>query len=264
MILIGEKINATRKSIAEAITARDAEHIARTARDQAEAGADYLDLNGGDPDEKKETENLLWLVETARSATDLPLCIDTASAAAADEALSAAGDGSILNSVSMESDRLEAGLEVAGKHECSVVALLMTDDGPPGGIADRVERAAELITRLRDAGKSDEKIIVDPCFLPLASDPAGAQNMLASVRAIRERFGEVHVGGGLSNLSHGLPARRWVNLAALCMAVAEGLDAIIADPCTEGVVPLILAAEALAGRDEFCMNYVNAQREGKL
>ena len=47
-------------------------------------------------------------------------------------------------------------------------------------------------------------------------------------------------------------------------AAEAGMDAALVDPCTPGLVPTILAAEALAGKDEFCMNYVTAERQGKL
>ena len=47
MILIGEKINGTRKSVQKAILERDASAICMLVKEQAEAGADYLDVNAG-------------------------------------------------------------------------------------------------------------------------------------------------------------------------------------------------------------------------
>ena len=68
MIIIGEKINATRKSIAAALEARDEGHVIRTATEQVTAGADYLDVNGGDPREGREEANMAWLVELVDNA----------------------------------------------------------------------------------------------------------------------------------------------------------------------------------------------------
>jgi 5-methyltetrahydrofolate--homocysteine methyltransferase len=45
MILIGELINASRKSIGAAIEAGDAAAIQKVAKAQAEAGAHYIDVN---------------------------------------------------------------------------------------------------------------------------------------------------------------------------------------------------------------------------
>ncbi len=45
MIIIGEKINGTRKEVGAAIVNRDSPLIKHLAREQIEAGADYLDLN---------------------------------------------------------------------------------------------------------------------------------------------------------------------------------------------------------------------------
>jgi 5-methyltetrahydrofolate--homocysteine methyltransferase len=74
----------------------------------------------------------------------------------------------------------------------------------------------------------------------------------------------VHIGGGCSNVSFGLPKRRFVNLALLAAAIYHGMDTALTDPCVPGVMATIYAAEAVAGKDEFCMGYVTAEREGKL
>jgi 5-methyltetrahydrofolate--homocysteine methyltransferase len=76
MIIVGEKINTSRKKIAEAVTNRDVDFIVQAAREQAEAGADFIDVNAGTFLDK-ETECLCWLVETVQAHIDLPLCLDS-------------------------------------------------------------------------------------------------------------------------------------------------------------------------------------------
>jgi 5-methyltetrahydrofolate--homocysteine methyltransferase len=260
MIVIGERINATRKPIAAALAARDAEHIRRTAAEQAQAGADYIDVNGGDPRAGQEAENMAWLVDLVQAHTDKPLSIDTADPAAAEIGLAKCTQKPILNSVSLEADRLGPLLPLVGKHPCMVVALLMSDRGTPCAVDDRLSCAEELIGRLTAAGKAHEEIIVDPCFLPVSADASSGRAVIDAIAAIRRAWPEVHIGGGLSNISYGLPKRRVVNVAAVCQAVYAGLDAAIVDPCAEGMIAAILAAEAVAGRDEFCMTYVTRMR----
>jgi 5-methyltetrahydrofolate--homocysteine methyltransferase len=264
MIIIGEKINATRKSIGAALAERNAELIARVAREQADAGADYIDVNGGDPDPRRELDNVVWLVEVVRAACDKGVCVDSADPAAAAAGLAKAGPGAVLNSISLEKARTDAMLPVVAGHACMVVGLLMSDDGPPASADDRLARAEAMVEMLAAVGKDVGQIIIDPCFFPLAADAAAVAQAIAGIRAIRENWPGIHIGGGVSNTSHGLPQRRFVNLAAMVAAMVAGMDCPIIDPCVPGTMGLARAAEALAGRDEFCMNYVNAARAGRL
>jgi len=260
MIIIGEKINATRKGIGAAIEARDAALIARTATEQVAAGAHYIDVNGGDPRPGQEAKNMAWLMEVVQGSVDLPASIDSADAEAVRIGLEMARRKPIVNSISLERHRLEPMLPLLAEHECVVVALLMTDGGTPCGVDDRRKSAAELIERLLAAGKKLEEIIVDPCFLPVSADAGSGRSVVEAIAAIRKDWAEVHIGGGLSNMSFGLPQRRFVNLAALAQCIFAGMDVAIVDPCVAGTMETIYAAEAVAGRDHFCMNYVRAMR----
>jgi 5-methyltetrahydrofolate--homocysteine methyltransferase len=264
VIIIGEKINATRKSIAAALAARDEKVILQTAAEQVTAGAHYLDVNGGDYREGQESKNIAWLVELVQSNFDVPLCIDTADPVAAKTGLSMAKKRPILNSVSLETHRLEPILPVAGQFDCMVVALLMSDDGTPTGIDDRVRNTEALIKHLTGVGKSVADIIVDPCFLPVSADASSGRAVIDAIAAIHRNWPEVHIGGGCSNVSYGLPKRRFVNFALLSQAIYHGMDTGLIDPTIPGIMATIFAAEAVAGKDEFCMGYVTADREGKL
>jgi len=263
MIIIGEKINATRKGIAAALAARDAEAIKKVAQEQAAAGADYIDVNGGDPRPGQEAKNMAWLVELVQGATDKPVAVDSADPEAAEVGLTVAakaGRKPILNSISLEKHRLDSLLPLASKHSCMVVALLMSDGGTPCGVDDRVASAEKLIGHLTAAGKKLDELIVDPCFLPVSADQASGRGVVDAIAAIHRRWPEVHIGGGCSNISYGLPKRRFVNFATLCQAIYHGMDTGIIDPTVPDILGLIWAAEAVAGRDEFCMNYVTKMR----
>ena len=264
MKVIGEKINATRKSIRAALAARDAQAIADVARAQVEAGADLLDLNGGDPDPDRERDNMIWLADLVQAHADVPLCVDSANPDALRAGLKRARKTPLLNSVTLEKDRWDRIRPLLDEFDCMVTALLIADDGPPKGVDDRLAAAGTLIDRLADAGREPDRIVIDPCFLAVAAEPDTARNVLRAIVEIRRRWPDVHIGGGVSNTSFGLPARRYVNLAALCQAIHCGMDYCIIDPCSPGVMGLIHAAEAVAGRDEFCMNYIQAHRQGRF
>jgi len=264
MIVIGEKINATRGSIARAVEARDARAIEAAALEQVAAGADYLDVNGAVPGSTSESENLAWLIDVVRAATEVPICVDSADGLAMRAGLVKAGKKPILNSISLESARLESMTPLVAENDCMVVALLMSDKGTPVGVDDRLSIADELIKTITASGKNVTDIIIDPCFMPLSVDVGSGCILMDSIAAIRANWPEIHIAGGVSNASFGLPKRRHVNMALLVSAIVAGMDYGIIDPCPEGTMQLVRAAEVVAGRDELCMNYISAAREGKL
>ncbi|MDY6912945.1 MAG: dihydropteroate synthase [Planctomycetota bacterium] len=264
MIIIGEKINATRKSITAALNSRDDKFIIEVACQQADAGADYLDVNGGDPREGKEAENMAWLMELVQGNTDLPVAVDSADPQAVKVGLGLAKKKPILNSISLETDRIESLLPIVAEHDCMVVALLMSDSGTPNAVDDRLRSAGTLIDKITGTGRKVDDIIIDPCFLPVSADPASGLRVVEAIAAIHKEWPGVHIGGGCSNISFGLPKRKYINFALLGQAIFHGMDTGIIDPCVPGILAAIYAAEAVAGKDEFCMNYVTAERQGKL
>jgi 5-methyltetrahydrofolate--homocysteine methyltransferase len=90
------------------------------------------------------------------------------------------------------------------------------------------------------------------------------RRVVEAIDRIHTQWPEVHIGGRCSNVSFGLPKRKLVNFALLSQAIFHGMDAGLIDPCVPGIMATIYAAEAVAGKDEFCMGYVMAEREGKL
>lgn len=77
MKIIGEKINGTRKRVAQAIAERDAAFIADLAQRQVEAGAAWLDVNAGTMP-AQEPDDLIWLIDTIQAVVDIPLSLDSA------------------------------------------------------------------------------------------------------------------------------------------------------------------------------------------
>lgn len=263
LTIIGERINATRRRIARALRERDADFIASEARRQREAGADYIDVNAGMAPER-EAEDLAWLVQTVQGAVDAPCCIDTANADALARALAVHKGRALVNSVSGERARLQSFLPLAAGHGARLVALTMDDEGLPKGLARREEIAGRLAGAVTGAGLALEDLFFDPLVRPVATDPEEVEPLLAAFGRLKELFPGAHATCGLSNISFGLPERRLLNRTFLVLAVARGLDAPILDPTEPGVRAALCAARALSGRDEFCMGYVTAAREGRL
>ncbi len=262
MLIIGELINCTRKKVGAAAAARDAAVIRDSALRQAEAGADYLDVNGGLPGQEPET--LAWLVGVVQEVTELPLCLDSSDPAAFRAALPLCKRTPMISSITAEPDRFARILPLVKEHGASVVALAMGADATPTGVADRVDNAARLVDRLTDEGIALDSIFVDPCVLPIGVDTTQGAAVADAISAVRARYPGVHTTVGLSNVSFGLPLRRLLNQAFLALLMSRGLDSAIVDPTDRQLMALVRAAGTLLGHDDFCAAYIGDYRSGKL
>jgi 5-methyltetrahydrofolate--homocysteine methyltransferase len=262
MIVIGELVNCTRKRVGTAALNRDAEFIRQVARDQSNAGADLLDVNGGIPGQ--EAECLAWLVGVVQEAVQIPLCLDSSDPQALQRALPLCTKRPMINSITDEPARYEAVLPLLREFRPQVIALCMSSAGPPAGVEDRVATASRLVDRLTAQGMALEDIFVDPCVLPASTGPEHGKAILEAVGVIRTRYPGVHISAGVSNVSYGLPLRKLLNEVFLVLLLGRGLDAAIVDPCDQQLMMNLRAAEALLGRDEYCVQYLRAFREGKL
>lgn len=261
MIIIGELINASRKAIKAAIEAKDTEAIQKVARDQAEAGADYIDVNAG-IFVGKEPEYLKWLVETVQQATDKPCAIDSPDPKAIEAALSVHKGTPMINSISLEKERFEKLMPVIAGTDLKVIALCMSDGGMPQTVADRMTIADELVNGLLKNNVALENIFVDPLVQPVSVNTTFGVEFINAIEQIVTVFPGVHTACGLSNISYGLPARTFMNRIFMAMAIAKGLDGAIINPLDNRMMATIVAAEALSGKDNFCMNYLKAFRAG--
>jgi cobalamin-dependent methionine synthase I len=137
MIIVGEKINTSRKSVAEAIAKGDAEFIVQLARNQVEAGADCVDVNTGTFVDA-ETERLCWLVETIQGELSVPLCLDGPNPKALSQAMELHKGEPTISSISLEADRFGALLPVVLSRPCQVVGLCMSRTSMPVTVEDLV------------------------------------------------------------------------------------------------------------------------------
>ncbi len=259
MIVVGELINASRKKIKEAIENKDAAYLQEVARDQAEAGADFIDVNAG-VFVGQEADYLKWLVEIVQEAVEAPCCLDSPDPAAVEAALSVHKGPAMVNSISLEKERYDELLPVISGTDLRVVALCMSDAGMPETADQRLKIADELINGLVKNDVALTNIYVDPLVQPVATNSSFGVEFLTAVERIMTGFPGVNTICGLSNISYGLPERKFLNQTFMTMAIAKGLNGAIVNPLDRRMMAVIVAAEALAGRDEYCMNYLKAYR----
>ena len=262
MIIIGEKINSTLKAIRPAMENYDAAAIQELAKKQYEAGATFIDLNAGMFIDD-EPERLEWLVKTVQDAVDAPLAIDSPNPVALARGLKANKNGKpLINSITDEKERYEAVLPLILEYNTGIVALCMDDTGMPETVEDRVVIADRLINKLTKLGMKLEDIYIDPMVRPIGTGSHYGIVAIDTIRKVKTEFPEVHITCGLSNISFGIPARKVMNQTFVVAAVMAGMDGAILDPLDKKLMTFVYAAEALAGKDDYCMNYLMKFREG--
>ncbi len=263
MLIVGELINASRKTIAQMITTQDAAGIQKVAQEQVAAGAGYLDVNAG-VFCGKEHEYLPWLVTVVQSAVDVPCCIDSPDPAALEAAIRVHKGVPMINSISLEKERYDRVLPTVADSDRKVVALCMSDGGMPETTDQRLAIADKLITGLVKHNIPLDNIYVDPLVQPVSTNRLFGLAFLEAIEAIVTRFKGVHTMCGLSNISYGLPERKLLNHTFMAMAITRGLDGAIMNPMDRKMMASILAAENLIGRDDYSMRYLKAFRKGLL
>ena len=261
MKIIGEKINGTRKKVAQAIAERDAGFIKNLAQRQAEAGSTWLDVNAGTHPER-EPEDLVWLIESIQSVVDAPLALDSANPKALAVAIGKVNHTPMINSISGEPERLEKILPIVAEHGCEVIALAMDDKKIPETYEKRLEVIDVIMAATRDAGVADDKVYIDPLAMTIATANQSAVIACETIRTAKAKYPGVHFTMGLSNISFGLPARSQINSSFLTLAMQAGLDSAILDPLDKELGAAIVTTELLLGKDRHCMNYLRASRAG--
>jgi 5-methyltetrahydrofolate--homocysteine methyltransferase len=263
MLIVGELINASRKSVREIIEKQDAAAVAQLARNQKENGAGYIDVNAG-VFVGREPELLKWMVTTVQDAVEAPCCIDSPDPKAIEAALAVHKGTAMINSISLEKERYDKLLPVAAGSGSKVVALCMSDEGMPQTADQRLAIADKLINGLVQKNVPIENIHVDPLVQPVSTNSSFGVEFLQAIERITRTFTGVHTMCGLSNISFGLPERKFINQAFMVMAIARGLDGAIVNPLDARMMGCIVTAEMLIGRDDYCVNYLKAFRAGKL
>ena len=262
--VIAERINMTRKRIREETWKRNGDFISNEAKKQTEAGATHIDINsGGDP--SKEIDDMKWLTEVISKATELPLVFDSPNPLVLEEGIKICNrEGTIINSINGEKERMEKILPLVKEYKTGVVALTMDDNGMPEDYEGRMKIVRDLVKRLDAENVPLDKVYFDPLVRPASTNPGQVNFVLNTISNIKKEFPDAHIALGLSNISFGLPKRNNLNKVFLAMLISAGCDGAIIDPCEPGMMNTIFSARAALGLDEYCTDYLSAFRAGKI
>ncbi|MFC1928185.1 dihydropteroate synthase [Chloroflexota bacterium] len=230
MILIGESINIMSASLGPAMRERNPKPIQEMAIAEAKAGADYLDINIG-PARKSGDELMEWMVNTVQEVTNLPLSLDTTNVVAMEAGLKVCKSRALINSISLQPDRLESGLPLVGKYNASMIGLLWGIEGMPRDANERCMHAVDIVYKANEKGIPTEDVWIDPIASPVSVEI----NQVKACVEFTGMLGDIAPGCkstvGLSNISNGTPAqlRPYLNRTYLIMLMRHGLYSAIAD-----------------------------------
>lgn len=261
--VIGERINTSRKHVQEATASRNAEYIAADVKLQEEAGATFIDVNAG-ARIGHEKEDMQWLLDVIQPVVSTPLALDSPDPEVLEMAYGLVDNEPLINSISLEKERFEAMMPFLEGKSCKIIALCMDDSGMPTSSDDIVDRADSLVKELNGVGISTSSIYVDPLVQPISTDTEKGKMVLNAVRGIKGKYPDIHITGGLSNISYGLPQRKIINRTFVALMMEAGMDSAIIDPLDQKIMATIKTADMLLGNDSFCGNYLKGVRAGSI
>lgn len=232
VICIAESINIMGKRVGQAIRERNPLPIQQMAKEEVELGADYLDLNIG-PAKKEGPDLASWIVRVVEEVVDVPLSLDTTNPDAMIAGIKASKRPAsmLINSISIQPERLEKLGPFAAEVGCEVVALLWGLEGLPRDANERASLAVDLIMKLNEYGIPNEKIWVDPILTPITLGASQIQEALTFLSMLQDIAPGAKSIIGLSNVSNGVAShlRPYLNRVMLMMFMKYGIYSAILD-----------------------------------
>jgi 5-methyltetrahydrofolate corrinoid/iron sulfur protein methyltransferase len=230
MILVGENLNIMSKSLGPALRERIAGPVQEMAKMEDKADVDYIDLNIG-PARKAGDEFMSWVVKTVQEVTAKPISLDTTNPVAMEAGLKTCKTKALINSISLQPDRLEQELPMVNKFKADMIGLLWGLEGMPRDANERCMLAVDLVYKANQMGIANENIWIDPIATPVS----GEINQLKASFEFMSMLPDIASGCksivGLSNVSNGTPTelRPYLNRTYLIMLLRYGLHAAIVD-----------------------------------
>jgi len=262
MIIVGEKLNSSIPKIYDLMKEKNTAALMQIAIDQQKAGANFLDINTAIFRED-EYDMFKYVLDIVLENTKCGIMLDSPSPAIIEKAIKLVSNREIIvNSITLQ-DRINELLPIVKSYNSGVVCLPIDKDGIPKTTQKRVENSLKLIEILQEAGIEKKKIYIDVLAETLAVDSESAVTTIKAISDLRKAEAEVHIICGVSNVSFGLPKRTNINAAFLTTAIFAGLDSGILDITNEQIQSTIYIAELVAGKDEYCMEYLGYIRSKK-
>lgn len=254
-LVVGERINPTgKKALQEELRQGRLDKVLQFAEEQEAGGASVLDVNMGMSgiDEK---EMMLRCVEELQNVTQLPLSLDSSHVDVLEAALRAYPGRALVNSVSLETEKIEKLLPLVKKYGAMFILLPLSDEGLPKDLEEKKNIIDTICKRAFELGLTKEDIIVDGLVTTIGANKNAGLETLETIRYCKEN--QLATICGLSNISFGMPARTHVNTAFLTLAIQAGLTMAIANPSQEMLICGAFATDLLMAKKDSDLRYID-------
>lgn len=256
-VIIGERINPTgKKKFKEALRNGDIDYILNEAFKQRDAGAHILDVNVGLP-EIDECNMMERAIKAVSAAVNLPLQIDSSDPETIERALRIYNGKPMVNSVNGKRESLDAILPLVKKYGGVLVGLCLDEDGIPPEAEKRVKIAEKIVDEASKYGIKKKDLVMDALTLTISAQQRESAETIKALNMIKKELG-IKTVLGVSNISFGLPRREIINGTFFALALYNGLDACIINPCADAMMNAYRAYRALSCIDEDCADYIAA------
>lgn len=268
--IVGERINPTGKKALQAeLREGKLDIVLDMAEEQTAHGAQVLDVNMG-MNGIDEKEMMVKAVKALTMAVDVPLCIDSSHVEVIEQALRIYPGRALINSISMEKEKMQKLLPLAKKYGAMFILLPLSEKGLPEDINEKKEIIHAVMAEAEKYGLHKEDIVVDGLVATIGANKRAGLEVLETIRYCKEEL-QIATICGLSNISFGLPERVFINSAFLSLAIGQGLTMAIANPNQALLANAALAADLLLCREEADLRYIDGvqaatvtqQEEGK-
>jgi len=257
MIFVGERVNTGFKDIRQAVNDKDPKPLQEWAKQQTEAGANYIDVNLGAV--STDPADMCWMVETVQGAVETPISLDTNKPAILAEAIKACNKPPLINSTTAAQEKMDQFFPIVVEHEASIIGLSMDESGSPKSADMRVEKAGMLLAGAMEAGIPPERVFLDPILMPLKfKQDQGADCLEAMRQFLMFSDPPPHIICGLSNVSTGAIHKKLLNRTFIVMAIANGLDAAICEVTDTDLVNAARGAELVMNREIYADSFTRS------
>ncbi|MBN18369.1 MAG: hypothetical protein CL758_02660 [Chloroflexi bacterium] len=252
-------------------------YIKTEVEKQIKSGANYIDINVDEVhyDLNIQKDCMNKAVKIIQKYSSVPISIDSSNSEIIESGLKACTNSKlqpIINSVAFERPEV---FDMAMEYKTKIIAMATNESGMPEDSKDRIDNSAKIIDKATSLGFSLKDIFLDAIIFPISVNSQYGNHYFDAVKEIRKQYGkELYIGMGLSNVSFGMPMRKLINQAFIYLGLESGINAGLLDPIQIKLNEIqdidinskkfILAINMLTGKDEFCMNYLKAYRDGEL
>ena len=242
---------------------------------QTNFGAKFLDINVDEYSYKLDDQitAMKWLVNVVKEFSEIPVSIDSSNPEIIKSGLKEYDNHMrpLVNSLSLE--RIDL-IDTIVKFNAQAVVSAASESSMPDSSDERLENLEQLIDVCFKKGLISEDIYVDPLIFPISVSSAYGKDALDAIKEIKNRWENINITGGMSNVSFGLPKRRLINDVFISLAIENGANSGIINPIESKIERILsidktteaydLTKSMLEGNDEFCVSYLKAFREKRI